>query len=95
MPVALEVLERGGRLLGEDAAEAFRHVRQIEPDQPIPAIAFTGSILDKVAFVRESMIETIRRILPTVEILPEAVDPLEGALWRARQAIKSPHITAK
>ncbi|MGC2544522.1 MAG: BadF/BadG/BcrA/BcrD ATPase family protein [Silvibacterium sp.] len=93
--VALEVLERGGRLLGEDAAEAFRHVRRIEPEQPIPAIAFTGSILDKVAFVRESMIETIRRILPAVEILPEAVDPLEGALWRARQAIKSPHITVK
>jgi hypothetical protein len=30
------------------------------------------------------MMETIRRSLPTVRILPEAVDPLEGALWRAR-----------
>ncbi len=84
--VALEVLERGGRLLAEDAVEAFRQVRQFEPEQPMPSIAFAGSILDKVAFVRESMIDTIRRSLPTVRILPEAVDPLAGALWRARQA---------
>jgi glucosamine kinase len=82
--VALEVLEHGGRLLGEDAAEAFRQVRQIEPDQPMPGIAFIGGILDKVAFVRESMIDTIRRSLPTVRILPEAVDAVIGALWRAR-----------
>jgi N-acetylglucosamine kinase-like BadF-type ATPase len=82
--VALEVLQRGGRMLGEDAAEAFRQVRQFEPEQPVPGIAFIGGILDKVAFVRESMIETIRRTLPTVQILPEAVDAVTGALWRAR-----------
>jgi N-acetylglucosamine kinase-like BadF-type ATPase len=82
--VALEVLVRGGRLLGEDAAEAFRRVRRLDPDGPMPGIAFTGSVLEKVALVRESMMETIRRSLPTVEILPEAVDPLMGALWRAR-----------
>jgi glucosamine kinase len=84
--VALEILERGGRLLGEDAAEAFRQVRRLEPDQPMPGIAFIGSILDKVIFVRESMIETIRRSVPTVQILPEAVDAVSGALWRARHA---------
>lgn len=84
--VALEVLERGGHLLGEDAAEAFRQVRQFEPDQLMPSIAFIGGILDKVAFVRESMIETIRRSLPTVQILPEAVDAVTGALWRARHS---------
>jgi N-acetylglucosamine kinase-like BadF-type ATPase len=82
--VALEVLERGGRLLGEDAAEAFRQVRELEPDQPMPGIAFIGSILDKVAFARESMVATIRQTLPTVQILPEAVDAVTGALWRAR-----------
>lgn len=82
--VALEVLERGGRMLGEDASEAFCQVRQLEPDQPMPGIAFIGGILDKVAFVRESMIETIHRSLPTVQVLPEAVDAVSGALWRAR-----------
>jgi N-acetylglucosamine kinase-like BadF-type ATPase len=82
--VAIEVLERGGRMLGEDAAEAFRQVRELEPDHPMPGIAFIGGILDKVAFVRESMIETIRLSLPTVQIVPEAVDAVMGALWRAR-----------
>ncbi|MFZ0663103.1 MAG: BadF/BadG/BcrA/BcrD ATPase family protein [Acidobacteriaceae bacterium] len=82
--VAVEVLERGGLLLGEDAAEAFRQVRRLDPEEPMPGIAFTGSVLEKVALVRESMMETIRRSLPTVAILPEAVDPLMGALWRAR-----------
>jgi N-acetylglucosamine kinase-like BadF-type ATPase len=83
--VAQEVLERGGRLLGEDAVEAFRQVRQLEPEQPMPSIALAGSILEKVAFVRGSLTETIHRALPTVEILPEVVDPVMGALWRARQ----------
>ena len=86
--VALQVLELGGRLLGEDAAEAFRHVRNLDPDAPSPGIAFTGSILEKVGYVRESMIYTIRRRLPSVQILPEAVDPIQGALWRARQIVK-------
>lgn len=85
--VAFQVLELGGRLLGEDTAEAFRHVRKLDPDAPLPGIAFTGSILEKVTFVRESMIETIRRSLPQVHIVPEAVDPIAGALWRARQAV--------
>lgn len=84
--VAMEVLERGGRLLGEDAVQAFRQVRRFEPERPMPAIAFIGGILDKVAFVRESMIETIRSSVPTVQILPEVVDAVSGALWRARHS---------
>ena len=86
--MALNVLELGGQILGEDAVEAFRHVRKLDPDGPIPGIAFTGSILEKVSFVRQSMVDTIRRSLPSVHILPEAVDPIQGALWRARQAVK-------
>ena len=85
--VALQVLELGGRLLGEDAVEAFRHVRHLDPDAALPGIAFTGSILEKVGFVRQSMIDTIRRSLPSVNILPEAVDPVIGALWRARNRV--------
>jgi len=87
--VALRVLQLGGRLIGEDTVEAFRNVRKLDPDASPPSIAFTGSILDNVAFARESMIETIRRSLPQVHIVPEAVDPIQGALWRARQAVKS------
>jgi N-acetylglucosamine kinase-like BadF-type ATPase len=86
--VSQRVLELGGRLIGEDAAEAFRHVRKLDPDAPMPGIAFTGSILEKVGYVRESMIDTIRHSLPGVHIVPQAVDPIQGALWRARQITK-------
>ena len=86
--VALEILQWGGRLLGECAAHAFRRLRAFEPDAPLPGVAFVGSIIQNVGLVRESMFQTIRSSLPSVEILPEAVDPIRGALWRARQSVK-------
>jgi len=87
--VCLGVLEEGGKLLGECAVEAFRRVRALEPASPLPGIAFTGSILKNVQMVRQAMIGTIRQALPTVHLEPEAVDPILGALWRARQAVKT------
>jgi glucosamine kinase len=85
--VALRVLVEGGRLLGEDAVQAFRRVRSLDTSPQVPGIAFVGSIFEKIAIVRESMIATIRRELPTVEIVPEVVDAIEGALWRARHGV--------
>ena len=85
-PTAVAVLQAAGRILGQDALLVFRRLRAAEPDgAPIPSIAFTGSILRHVRPVREAMIEEIHQQLPAVTVLPEAVDPLEGALWRARQ----------
>lgn len=85
--VAFEVLQLGGQMLGENAVHAVRRLRVFEPDAPLPGIAYVGGILKGVGFVRESMMETIRRALPTVAILPEAVDPVIGALWRARNRV--------
>ncbi len=87
--VAFEVLQLGGQMLGECAAHAIFRLRALDPDSPLPGIAFVGSILEKVTCVRESMVKTIRRSLPEVHILPEAVDPIQGALWRARQIVRS------
>jgi len=84
--VAQHVLEEGGRLLGEDAVQAYQRVRAIEPGARPPGIAFTGSIFEKIAPVCESVIATIRRALPQAEIVPGVSDAIEGALWRARQA---------
>ena len=85
--VALEVLHLGGRMLGENAVHAIRRLRALEPDMPMPGIAYIGGILKSVGFVRESMVETIHRALPTVTVLPEAVDAVIGALWRARNRV--------
>jgi glucosamine kinase len=86
--VALAVLLEGGRLIGEDAVQAFRRVRALDAAPELPGIAFVGSILEKVGTVRENMFDTIHRQLPAARILPEAVDAVEGALWRARHSIK-------
>lgn len=86
--VALGVLQLGGQMLGENATHAVRRLRTLEPDAPLPGIAYVGGILKSVTFVRESMIDTIRHSLPTVQVLPEAVDPVIGALWRARNRVR-------
>jgi glucosamine kinase len=48
-------------------------------------VAFTGSVLGKIARVRGAMEEHLHAAIPEAEVAQQAVDPLEGALWRARQ----------
>jgi len=81
--VCTEILLDGGSFLADFALLAYRKMRAIEPDAPA-AFAFTGSVLANIRMVREQMTESIRQALPTASIAREAVDPLEGALWRAR-----------
>lgn len=53
----------------------------------LPAVAFTGSILEKVHPVRESLVSSLRSSFPGIDILPGIVDPIEGALLRAREGV--------
>jgi N-acetylglucosamine kinase-like BadF-type ATPase len=85
--VAASVLERAGQDLaaqvgvvaakmtasGCDAAERLR-------------VAYVGSVLAKIERVSSALQHSLRELLPGVDILPEAVEPLEGALWQARKA---------
>ena len=50
----------------------------------LPAIAFTGSILERVLPVRAALIAAVRAEFPAIEIQDEVVDPIVGAVWRAR-----------
>ncbi len=54
-----------------------------------PPIAFTGSILENVPLVRNALIAAIQKEFPEVNTPDKAVDPLLGALWRARTEIFS------
>jgi N-acetylglucosamine kinase-like BadF-type ATPase len=85
--LAQAVLQAGGRALGEDASLALRKVLALEPAAP-RRIAFTGSVLENIAPVREAMFAEIEREHPDASVLPGAVDPIEGALWRARQNLQ-------
>jgi glucosamine kinase len=84
--VSTQALVEAGNWLAASAVLAFRKVRRREPAATeAPGIALVGSILRHVRMVRETMFETVRRELPGVVILEEAVDAVEGAVWRARQ----------
>jgi glucosamine kinase len=50
----------------------------------LPDLAFTGSILEHVVPIREGIVDALRRDLPSLKVLPGVVDPILGALWRAR-----------
>ena len=71
--VCLEVLAAAGQELAEAGALAFAkfHARDLEGDlSMVPSVAFTGSVLRSSSIVREQMIESLRRALPTVHVLP-------------------------
>ncbi|HEY2037372.1 MAG TPA: BadF/BadG/BcrA/BcrD ATPase family protein [Steroidobacteraceae bacterium] len=86
-PLAKAVLRAGGRALGRDASLALRKMLALEPAAP-RRVAYTGSVLEHIPLVRQSMITRIRHDYPGTTILPRAVDPTEGALWRARRNLK-------
>jgi N-acetylglucosamine kinase-like BadF-type ATPase len=49
-----------------------------------PPIAYTGSILENVPPVREALMSAVQREFPAVQAPEKGVDPIDGALWRAR-----------
>jgi N-acetylglucosamine kinase-like BadF-type ATPase len=48
-------------------------------------VAFTGSVLGRIPRVLRAMGEHLRSAWPEINVDSNAVQPLEGALWRARQ----------
>jgi len=87
--VCAGVLERGGRELAAQVLHAICRVREQEPeatDFDPPAVACAGSILHYVDAVRAAMTDELRRVYPTIQVLPGVIDPVMGALWRARNS---------
>ena len=50
----------------------------------LPEVALAGSILQSVPPVRRAMVQALQRTWPAITVHPQAVDPIQGALWRAR-----------
>jgi glucosamine kinase len=87
--LAAEVLTRAGVELAELVALVFRKMTTAPtPTLAEPAaigVAFTGSVLTHIAPVRAAMTARLAGTLPAVCVRQSPVDPLEGALWRARR----------
>jgi N-acetylglucosamine kinase-like BadF-type ATPase len=85
--VAAEVLQREGEALAHQVRLVVRRVQrtgQFLESSKLPAIAFTGSILERVLPVRAALIAAVRAEFPAIEMHDEVVDPIVGAMWRAR-----------
>jgi N-acetylglucosamine kinase-like BadF-type ATPase len=80
--VALEVLAHEGEELGYLVRLLLR--RGWPQSAAMPSLAFAGSVMEHYRPVRQALLRTVRAEFPDVGELLGVVDPVEGALWRAR-----------
>lgn len=86
--LAIAVLERAGVELAEQVALVALKMKESGGRRKIEA-ACTGSILEHISLVRAAMVAALKTSSPGIKVLEGVVDSLEGALWRAREAVKS------
>jgi glucosamine kinase len=89
--IAAGVLHRSGELLAHlievvvnKVADAGSTVAVSQWVNGTIPVAFTGSVLGQIPAVREVMTSTLARTLPAARLSEMPVDPLVGALYRAR-----------
>ena len=83
--IAQAVLIQEGRDLGYLTRLVLRRLIAAAPPNPqTPAVAFAGSIMERVLPVRDALIADLETEFPAIKTVPGVVDPVLGALWRAR-----------
>ncbi len=83
--LAEEVLRGQGEELSAVVSTLIWRLREHSGDPSfLPPLAFAGSIMEKVSLVRDTLTETLSREFNGIMALPGVVDPIDGALWRAR-----------
>jgi N-acetylglucosamine kinase-like BadF-type ATPase len=91
--VAREVVEQGGRDLAMLAGLVIERIRALEASGEgsfeAPAVAVAGSILENVALLRNAMTAELRARYANIRVIDEPADPPAGALWRARQGLRT------
>jgi N-acetylglucosamine kinase-like BadF-type ATPase len=85
-PVAQSVLRSEGEDLAHLVHLVILRLQCLASDPTwLPPLAFAGSIMEIVTPLRDALIAALRTHFPTLHALPGTVDPIAGALWRARQ----------
>jgi N-acetylglucosamine kinase-like BadF-type ATPase len=79
--IASAVLEDAGTELGDLAAVVIRRVLSQDPE-----LAMSGGVFRHSRHVRESFFTKLRALYPRANILPDVVNPIDGALALARKA---------
>ena len=83
--VAASVLTREGEDLAYLTCLVMRRLKLASSDAGwVPPLAFAGSIMEKLLPVRQALIAAVEQEYPALQVTAGVVDPVEGALWRAR-----------
>jgi len=85
--LAAGILDRAGEELAEIVTLVYRKMSAAAtPEKPAALdVAFTGSVLAQIAPVWAAMAARLAVSLPIARVSGTPVDPLDGALWRARK----------
>ena len=85
--VAQSVLRRAGEELAQSVLLVVKHMQQSDETatEKLPDVAYTGSVLQRIGLVRQSMVVALQRVHPLIRVGDVAVDAVSGALWRARR----------
>jgi N-acetylglucosamine kinase-like BadF-type ATPase len=84
--LAQGVLERAGEELATQVSLVISKMRAAScAMEDASRVAFTGSVLGRIPLVLRAMGEHLGAAWPEISVDAHAVQPLEGALWRARQ----------
>jgi N-acetylglucosamine kinase-like BadF-type ATPase len=81
-PLASSLLTEAGTQLADLTAMV---IRRLAPQAPHAPVATTGSVFRQSAEVRQVFYNHLRASFPDIEIRSQPVDPVEGALARARR----------
>ena len=80
-----EVLTQAGEELGEVAAVVIRRLFAEDSDATVP-VAMIGGVFRHAALVRDAFYNELQILAPRARVMPNVVDPVEGALRMARKA---------
>jgi len=83
-PLAMRILSGAGAELAELADAVVRRLFQAVP----PPVAVSGGVFHRSSVVRGSFLASLRAKVPNASINLEPVDPLNGALSRARRRFR-------
>lgn len=84
------VLDRAGEELAAQVSLVISKMRAADcASADASRVAFTGSVLGKIPRVLRAMAEHLRAAWPEIRVDSTAVQPLEGALWCARQGMRA------
>jgi len=85
--LAMQVLTRAGGELAQVAAIVARRLFPVGEIGTVP-VAMIGGVFGHAPLVRQVFCSELRRLDPRVEINPQVVEPVEGALRLARRAAR-------